>query len=149
LFTVDQHRDRLDIEADLFGEDEYITNREEFDRLQESYIFNVCEGFRQEGYYDVVYAQDQYHWDLPELKGCRNVYNPEDYDVSELIMVVTYNTVRWSLDTHLMVLNDIKEDTEAKKEMEEAEEEITPLTFSNPQEDLVRGYFADAMLREM
>ncbi len=149
LFTVDMHRDRLDIEADLFGDAEYITNREEFDRLQESYIFNVCEGFRKEGYYDVVYAQDQYHWDLPELKGCRNVYNPDDYDISELIMVVTYNTVRWALDTHLMVLNDIKEDTEAKKEMEEAEEEITPLTFSNPQEDLVRGYFADAMLREM
>ena len=77
-----------------------------------------------------------------------SVYN-EDYDISEMIIVVTYNTMRYALDTHLKVLKDIKEDTEAKKEMEEAEEEITPLTFSNPQKDLVYSYFADATLREM
>ena len=105
--------------------------------------------YRQQGYYDVVYAKDQYHWDMPELRGCLSVYNEEDYDISEMIMVVTYNTMRYVLDTHLMVLKDIKDDTEAKKEMEEAEEEITPLTFSNPQKDLVYSYFADATLREM
>ena len=149
LFDVEKHRSSLGIEADLFGDEEFITDREAFQQLQEQHIFDVCQDYRQQGYYDVVYAQDQYHWDLPELKGCYNVYNPDDYDISEIIMVVTYNSFRYSLDTHLMVLKDIKDDTEAKKEMEEAEEEITPLTFSNPQKDLVNGYFADAMLREM
>ena len=149
LFDVKKHRSSLGIEADLFGDEEFITNREAFDQLQEEHIFNVCQDYRQQGYYDVVYAKDQYHWDMPELKGCLTVYNEEDYDISEMIIVVTYNTMRYALDTHLMVLKDIKEDTEAKKEMEEAEEEITPLTFSNPQKDLVYSYFADATLREM
>ena len=97
LFDTEKHRSSLGIEADLFGDEEFITNREAFDKLQEEHIFNVCQDYRQQGYYDVVYAKDQYHWDMPELRGCLTVYNEEDYDISEMIIVVTYNTMRYAL----------------------------------------------------
>ena len=56
------------------------------------------------------------------------VYNEEDYDISEMIIVVTYNTMRYALDTSYGTQRH-QEDTEAKK-MEEAEESVTPLAFS-------------------
>ena len=110
LFDVKKHRSSLDIEADLFGDEEFITNREAFDKLQEEHIFNVSD-YRQQGYYDVVYAKDQYHWDMPELRGCLSVYNEEDYDISEMIMVVTYNTMRYVLYSTSYGAEDIKDDT--------------------------------------
>ena len=146
LFTVDMHRDTLGIEADLFGDEEFITNREEFDRLQKSYIDNVVQGFRDEGYYDVVYLEDQYYWDSPELRGFQRCHNPEEYDVSRLIMVVTYNSFGYKIDTALMVHYETKEEEEAKKDQEK---ELTPMDYSTPQSALVDSYFAHHVLNEM
>jgi len=145
LFDIGtKERAKLGIEADLFGEEEFITNRDAFEHLQESHIFNVCENYRKE-YMDVIYLKDQYHWDAPECRTLDAVYGDDHgFTKQDMIMVVTYNSYQYRLDTKEMVLKDMKEAQEAQDEaVEEEEEEVTPLTYSNPQRDLLHAYFAD------
>jgi len=149
LFDYEAHRDVLGVESDLFGDEEFITNHEQFERLQNDYLFQYCEAARRDGYYDVVYAQDQYYWDIPEMKRCRLVTDGDDYDISEIILVVTYNSYTYSIQTKQMVLPETADATEAQKAEEEAEEEVTPLTFTGPQQQLVNAYFADHMIRQI
>ena len=146
LFDVEKERAKLDIEADLFGDEEFITNRGAFEHLQASHIFNVCQEYRQQGYYDVVYLEDQYYWDTPELRGYQRAHNPDEYDVSQLIMVVTYNSFRYQIDTALMVHYETKE---KEAEAKEDNSEITPMSFSSPQFDLVHSYYSHHVLNEM
>jgi ParB/RepB/Spo0J family partition protein len=144
LFDIEAERANLEIESDLFGGEEYITNRNNFERLQESHIFSVCQNYRKE-YMDVIYLKDQYHWDSPECRTLDSVYDDDHgFAKQDMIMVVTYNSYQYRLDTKEMVLKDIKEAQEAQDEaVEEEEEEVTPLTYSNPQRDLLSAYFAD------
>ena len=66
-----------------------------------------------------------------------------------MILVVSYNSYRYSVDLKEMVMKDIKEAQEAQDEaVEEEEKEVTPLTYSKPQEDLLKGYFADYVLNK-
>jgi hypothetical protein len=149
LFDVEPHRSKLDIESDLFGDDEFITNKEEFKSLQTAHIYEVCQKYREE-YMDVIYLEDQYHWDAPECNTLLPVYGEDNgYTKQDLILVVTYNSYRYALDTKEMVMKDIQEAQEAQDvAVEEEEEEVTPLTYSKPQEDLLKGYFADYALNK-
>lgn len=148
LFVIDENNTKLlDIEEDLFGGDAYITNRGAFEHLQESHIFNICQEYRRR-YMDVIYLKDQYHWDSPECKTLDAVYGDDHgYADQDIIMVVTYNSIRYTLDEKLMVMRDIKEAQEAQDQAVEEEEEIvTPVVMSNPQFELVHAYFADYLL---
>ena len=136
---TDGQKKEMGVETDLFGEEEFITEREWFDIFQHNYIQDQVDAYAKEGYYDVVLLTDQYYWDAPELKRHKLCYDPDKF----------YNTYRWSLDTQLMVNYELEEAQKAQEEAEQAEEVITPLTYSGPQKDLLRSYFADAMLREM
>lgn len=150
LFDVEPHRSKLDIESDLFGDDEFITNKEEFKTLQTAHIYEVCQKYREE-YMDVIYLEDQYHWDAPECSTLLPVYGEDNgYTKQDLILVVTYNSYRYALDTKEMVMKDIQEAQEAQDvAVEEEEEEVTPLTYSKPQEDLLKGYFADHVIDKL
>lgn len=146
---TDGQKKEMGVETDLFGDEEFITDRDWFDIFQQNYINDRIDEYKAEGYYDVVLLQDQYYWDAPELKRHKLCYDVDKFDKSELIAVVTYNTMRWSLDTQFMVNYEVEEAQKAQEEAEQAEEPITPMTFSTPQKELVQSYFADAMLREM
>ena len=150
LFDIEAERANLEIESDLFGGEEYITNRGNFEHLQESHIFAVCQNYRKE-YMDVIYLKDQYHWDAPECRTLDAVYGDDHgFSKQDMIMVVTYNSYQYRLDTKEMVLKDMKEAQDAQDEaVEEEEEEVTPLTYSNPQRDLLSAYFADYAIERL
>ena len=145
LFDIGtEERAKLGIEADLFGEEEFITNKEVFAELQAAHLYRMVEEYRNE-YMDVIYLVDQYHWDSPECRTLDGVYGDDHgFAKQDMILVVTYNSYRYSVDLKEMVMKDIKEAQEAQDEaVEEEEEEVTPLTYSNPQRDLLSAYFAD------
>lgn len=150
LFTPTAgQREEMGVESDLFGDEEFITDKAWFDIFQMNYVNDQVEAYRNEGYYDVVLLQDQYHWDAPELRRHKLCFSPEKFDKSDLIMVVTYNSFRYTLDTQLMINYELEEAQAAQEAAEESEEEITPMTFSAPQKDLVASYYAHAILNEM
>jgi len=151
LFEIGtEERARLDIEADLFGEEEFITNKQAFAKLQASHILNVVEGHRKD-YMDVIYLEDQYYWDSPECRTLQPIIGEDHgFTKQDIILVVTYNSYRYALDYKEMVMKDIAEAQEAQDEaVEEEEEEVTPLTYSKPQEDLLKGYFADHVIDKL
>jgi len=140
LFDIETYRDKLSIESDLFGDEEFITDKEEFASIQASHILQVCQEYRKE-YMDVIYLEDQYYWDSPECRTLQPVISDEHgFAKQDMILVVTYNSYRYVLDTKQMVMKDIAEAQEAQDvAVEEEEEEVTPLTYSKPQEDLLKG----------
>ncbi len=150
LFDIETYRDKLSIESDLFGDEEFITDKEEFASIQASHILQVCQEYRKE-YMDVIYLEDQYYWDSPECRTLQPVISDEHgFAKQDMILVVTYNSYRYVLDTKQMVMKDIAEAQEAQDvAVEEEEEEVTPLTYSKPQEDLLKGYFADHVIDKL
>lgn len=152
LFEIDDkayHYSALDVQSDLFGDEMYITNRDVFEEYQNQYIEGVLDECRKEGYLEVRYYVDQYHWDIKDLKRYRNVYNEADYDVSEMILVVTYNTMRYQIDFHKMVEHQTADATEAQQAEAESDDGITPMTMTGPQRELVDSYYTDAMVRAL
>ena len=148
LFEINQtNRARLHIETDLFSDEEYITNLEEFARLQDLYLLDMVEQKRSRGYADVYLLKDELYFDSPVCRGFSAVYdeNHESYSISEKILAIQYNSFNYSVRETEMVLNETREQHETQEDVVEEEEEVTPLTMSKPQEALLAGYFAHFM----
>ena len=143
-------RDDLQIESDLFSNQEFITNREKFDEYQEAYILDLIALYTQE-YFDVVYLKDEYYYSSPACRGLEPVRSWDDTErpKADLIMVVTYNTYTYKLEEMHLIPSAIKEVEDAAKEPEAEVEEVTPLTMSKPQKDLVKGYYTDYVKSQM
>lgn len=144
LFPIDKHRQVLGIESDLFSDEEYITNIDEFNALQDRALLDMVDAYRQAGYADVVLLRDSFHWDDPSCRGFTAVYDDghETYSIADKIMCIAYNSSRFSVTTQELVMRETKEQQEAQEIEQEAEEEVTPLTMSKPQEAILAGYYA-------
>lgn len=146
LFEINKSNiEELGIEKDLFGDEDFITNYEAFERMQMAYINNQIEAKQKEGYQDVIFLKDTYTFEAPETKHLRRAYNEDDsYDKSQLIMVLTYSSYRHELDYHeYIVPEEYDNDEQIKEAMEEEEVELTPLVMSKPQRDILNGYYAE------
>lgn len=147
LFEIeDSDFSELGIEQDLFGGEQYITNRELFDVYQQAHIHKVLDEYRSQGYYDVIYLQDQYSYDNPETRRLNSVYEADKYDISDIILVVTYNSITYKLSSSEMVLPEIdkaKEQELVDNQDDEEEKALTPLDMSGPQKQSLYGYNAD------
>ena len=147
LFPIDKHREALAIESDLFSDDEYITNIDEFNALQDRALLDMVDAYRDAGYADVILLRDSFHWDDPATRGFTAVYDEghETYGIADKIFCIAYNSSRFSVTTQELVLRETKEQQEAQEMEEEEDKEVTPLTMSKPQEALLAGYFAHFM----
>jgi hypothetical protein len=142
----------LGIEQDLFGGEQYITNRELFDVYQQAHIHKVLDEYRSQGYYDVVYLQDQYSYDNPETRRLNSVYQADKYDISDIILVVTYNSITYKLSSSEMVLPEIdkaKEQELVDNADDDEDKTLTPLDMSKPQYQSMLSHFADFWKREL
>jgi ParB/RepB/Spo0J family partition protein len=152
LFKInDSNRADLVIEQDLFGDQEWITNVEEFNRLQDKALLDLVDAYRDAGYSDVILLRDSFHWDDPACRGFTAVYDEkhETYSIADKILCIAYNSSRFDVQTTELVLRETKEQQEAQEMEEEIEKEVTPLTMSKPQEALLAGYFAHFMKDSM
>ena len=101
LFTLDINNpkivERFGIESDLFSEDVFITNIDAFNEAQDGAIAEYVENKAKEGYADVIYLKDEYWFDSPMCKHL-NVFHGDISDVSDLTLIVTYNTWKMQFD---------------------------------------------------
>ena len=137
----------LGIESDLFSEESFITNLDKFEEYQNAHIDGYIQDRRDEGYQDVVYLKDEYHFDSPQCRGWSSVYD-ETIPNEDCILVVTYNSYTHQLKDLRMMS---KEQLELESKLEEQEEEIelTPLVYTEPQRQLLSGYYAREMKQKL
>ena len=137
----------LGIESDLFSEESFITNLDKFEEYQNAHIDGYIQDRRDEGYQDVVYLKDEYHFDSPQCRGWSTVYD-ETIPNEDCILVVTYNSYTHQLKDLRMMS---KEQLELESKIEEQEEEIelTPLVYTEPQRQLLSGYYAREMKQKL
>ena len=147
LFDVKRRRDELQIESDLFSDEEYITNIDEFEVRQNLALLAMVEEYRAKGYADAILLRDSFYWDDPECRGFTAVYDEdhETYGIADKILCIQYNSSRFSVTIQELVMRETKEQQEAQEVEKEADEEVTPLTMSKPQEALLAGYYAHFM----
>lgn len=148
LFDIDTQSQQvtadLGIEKDLFSEDAFITNIERFNECQDAHIQYVVELTKAEGYMDVVYLRDEYWFDSPACRGFTRNHS-DNAEIADCIMVVTYNSYKYSLDFTRMITKESAEQTDLEEQQEQEEEELTPIKFTKPQENLLNGYYATAL----
>ena len=135
----------LGVESDLFSDDVYITNLEAFDEYQQNCISKMVQDYRDQGYMDVVYLKDEYWFDSPAVRGFTRVHewDSDKYSPEDLIHVISYNTVTYGLEEGDMVSKETKAEEEKANEEPEEEIELSPMVMSKPQQDLLKGYYAD------
>jgi len=143
LFKIDDTNiDELAIEKDLFGDEEFVTNREAFERMQMAYVNSQVEAKKIAGYHDVILLVDTYSWESPEVKHLHPAYG-DSYDRSQLIMVLSYQSGRYDLNYSEYIAPEEYDNEEKMKEEIQEEEELTPLVMSKPQRDILNGYYAE------
>ena len=148
LFKIDDsNRALLNIEQDLFGDQEWITNVDEFNRLQDKALLDMVDAYRDAGYADVILLRDTFYWEDAGCRGFTAVYDEghETYGIADKIMCLAYNSARFSLTEQELVMRETKEQQEAQEVEKETDAEVTPLTMSKPQEALLAGYYAHFM----
>lgn len=130
----------LGIESDLFSEESFITDLQKFEEYQNAHIDGYIQDKRNEGYQDVVYLRDEYHFDSPQCRGWSTVYD-DTVPNEDCILVVTYNSYTHQLKD-LRMMSKEQLELESKLEEEEEEIELTPLIYTEPQKQLLHGYYA-------
>ncbi len=146
LFDINaSNSEELAIESDLFSEDQYITNFNAFERLQLSEIEKQKQGFYDEGYHMVYVLMDSYIFEHPETKTLQRVHDEESRNISDMIMVITYDTSRFLINYNKMIVQESQEVQEALEEANKGEDEVelTPVVMSKPQKDILNGYYAE------
>lgn len=147
LFDIDNPSPQviadLGIESDLFSEQSFITNLQKFEEYQNAHIDGYIQDKRNEGYQDVVYLRDEYHFDSPQCRGWSTIYDKEVPN-EDCILVVTYNSYTHQLK-ELRMMSKEQLELESELEKEEEEIELTPLVYTKPQENLLNGYYATAL----
>ena len=136
----------LGIESDLFSEESYITNIEKFEEYQEAHIQSLIQAKKNEGYMDVIYLKDEYWFDSPATQGFKlvQVYDEETYSPEDLLFVFSYNSNTFQLSSVQMISKEMEEQTTLDQDEEpEEEQELNPMLMSKPQQDLLKGYYAD------
>lgn len=145
LFTLDIDNpkivERFGIESDLFSEDVFITNIDAFNEAQDGAIAEYVEKKTKEGYADVIYLKDEYWFDSPMCKHL-NVFHGDISDISDLTLIVTYNTWKMQFDETTAIPREIKEQEQLQEQAAEEEVEISPMLMSEPQKQLLHGYLA-------
>jgi ParB/RepB/Spo0J family partition protein len=131
----------LGIESDLFSDEMFITNLDKFNEYQNAHI----EGFIQDqrdgnDYQDIVYLRDEYWFDSPQCYGW-SITNDIEIPNSDCILVVTYNSYRYKLDTVRMISKEMEQQSTLEENQEE-EPELSPIMYSQPQKTLLNGYLA-------
>jgi len=143
LFNLDINSPKIvehfGIESDLFSDDVYITNVDAFNEAQDGFIDYHLDMRRCEGYADVIYLKDEYWFDSPMTKHL-NIYHGDDYPVSDLTLVVTYNTWKMQLDETTGIPREIEEQSKLEEQAEEEEVEVSPMLMSEPQKNILHGY---------
>jgi ParB/RepB/Spo0J family partition protein len=137
----------LGIESDLFSEESFITNLQKFEEYQNAHIDGYIQDKRDEGYQDVVYLKDEYHFDSPQCRGWSSIYN-EEVPNEDCILVVTYNSYTHQLK-ELRMMSKEQLELESKLEEQEEEIELTPLVYTEPQRQLLSGYYAREMKQKL
>lgn len=138
----------LGIESDLFSDEMYITNIEKFNEYQNAYIDGFIQSARQADWQDVVYLRDEYWFDSPQCRGW-TITSDESVPDSDCILVVSYNSYRYTLDTARMVSREQLEQSQVEEQAQEEEVEVTPVLYTEPQKQLLHGYYADEMKRRL
>ncbi len=134
---------RFGLESDLFSDEVYITNREEFEEAQEGHVASVVEAARLKGYASVIYLKDEYWFDSQLTKGFTSIQNwdEKDYVIQDITHVIVYNSRRCVIEHIDMISKEMEEQLDPNGE-EEEEPDLTPMLMSMPQRQLLHGYMA-------
>ena len=137
----------LGVEADLFGDERYITNIENFQARQHEVVESHAEHLRDSNFSRVEILYDQYPWEHNDFKNLRRIYDYEenDIDVETTIAVVVYNSHRCNMDVQFF--QDYQAMTQAELDAAEAGEpvELTLSDMTNPQKMMFAQMKANAV----
>ena len=135
----------LGVEADLFGDDRYITNIDGFQARQHEVVETHAEELRQRNFLRVEVLYDQYPWEHRDFKNLRRIYDEDDMDVETTVAVVVYNSHRCAMDVQFF--QDPQSMTQAELEAAESGEpvELTLADMSNPQRQMFEQMKANAV----
>lgn len=134
LFNI-KGKDDLAIERDLFGDEEYITNIEAFEKYQNLYVNQIVEDYQKKDYKAVRLLVDQYPFEHNDYKKLHRLYGDqqENHVPEDTIVVVIYNSTRFVTD--IQYYEDPQDMSSAELEALDNGEEpvLSDKDMSNPQ----------------
>ncbi len=135
LFDISKHPE-LDIEGDLFGSEQFITNVALFKDLQIQHVNDKAQEYRDMGYKEVHVLIDSMTFEDTRFRYLDKIWNDDDKIKAEkdrTIVAFSYDTFRHNMRVELYT--DPKDKSQAEIDAIEAGEEpdLTPQDMSNPQ----------------
>ena len=138
----------LGVEGDLFGDEKYFTNLNGFQSRQHEVVEATAQSYRDMGFQRVDVLYDQYPWEHREYKNLNRLYdveNPDDLDQFSTVVVVIYNSNRFSMETQYLVDKQALNQAELEAAEEGEPAELTLADMSNPQRSMFEQMKAHAV----
>lgn len=138
LFDIKEHMADLDIEGDLFGDEQFITNVDLFKELQIKHVNDKAQEYRDMGYKEVHVLVDIQTFEDSRFRYLDQLWSDDEKlkaEKDQTIVSFAYDTYRHNL--RVQMFTDPKDKSQAEIDAVEAGEEpvLTPQDMSNPQKN--------------